>query len=65
VVVPGSADLTGLGTAQLALIGAGLADLDSLPPAPPPRRRVDPTPPLPAAARERFREAVRRAGAWR
>jgi glycerol kinase len=65
VVVPGSADLTGLGVAQLALIGAALADLDSLPPGSPPRRRVDPTPPLPAAARERFGEAVRRAGCWR
>jgi glycerol kinase len=65
VVVPGSADLTGLGTAQLALIGAGLAEFDDPPPAPPPRRHVEPTPPLPASARARFRDAVRRASAWR
>ena len=39
--VPSSADLTGLGTAQMAMIGAGLATPETLPPGarpPPPRR---------------------------
>ena len=65
VVVAGSADLTGLGCAQLALIGAGLADVDSLPPPPPARNRVTSSTPLSDAARKRFREAVKRCSAWR
>jgi glycerol kinase len=65
VVVAGSADLTGLGCAQLALIGAGLAELDSLPPAPPARNRVTSATPLSEAARKRFRDAVKRCSAWR
>jgi glycerol kinase len=65
VVVAGSADLTGLGCAQLALIGAGLADLDSLPPPPPARNRVTSSTPLSEAARKRFRDAVKRCSNWR
>jgi glycerol kinase len=65
VVVAGSADLTGLGCAQLALIGAGLADLDTLPPPPPARNRVTSATPLSEAARKRFRDAVKRCSAWR
>jgi glycerol kinase len=65
VTVAGSADLTGLGCAQLALIGAGLADLDSLPPPPPARASVAPSTPLSEAARQRFRDAVKRCSAWR
>ncbi|HZF35866.1 MAG TPA: FGGY-family carbohydrate kinase, partial [Candidatus Angelobacter sp.] len=65
VVVAGSADLTGLGCAQLALIGAGLADLDTLPPPPPARNRVTSATPLPEAARKRFRDAVKRCSNWR
>ena len=65
LVVAGSADLTGLGCAQLALIGAGLADLDSLPPPPPARNRVTSATPLSDAARKRFRDAVKRCSAWR
>jgi glycerol kinase len=65
VTVAGSADLTGLGCAQLALIGAGLADLDSLPPPPPARASVAPSAPLSAAARQRFRDAVKRCSNWR
>lgn len=65
VTVAGSADLTGLGCAQLTLIGAGLADLDSLPPAPPPRAHIGPSAALSDSARARFREAVRRCSAWR
>src|SRR5262249_57160390 len=47
VVVAGSADLTGLGCAQLALIGAGLADLARLPPPPPPPNPPHSSLPLP------------------
>ncbi len=65
VVVAGSADLTGLGCAQLALIGAGLADLDTLPPPPPARNRVTSASPLSDAARKRFRDAIKRCSAWR
>ncbi len=65
VVVAGSADLTGLGCAQLALIGSGLADLDSLPPPPPARNRVTSSTPLSDAARKRFRDAVKRCSNWR
>jgi glycerol kinase len=42
VQAPSSADLTGLGTAQMAMIGAGLAALESLPPAPAPRPSLAP-----------------------
>jgi glycerol kinase len=65
VVVAGSADLTGLGCAQLALIGAGLADIDTLPPPPPARNRVTSSTPLSDAARKRFRDAVKRCSGWR
>jgi glycerol kinase len=65
VVVAGSADLTGLGCAQLALIGAGLADLDSLPPLPAARNSVTSSTSLSDAARKRFREAVKRCSNWR
>ena len=65
VAAPGSADLTALGAAQLAMIGAGLCDIDSLPAAPVERRREAGEPPLPARARERFRSAVERSRDWR
>jgi len=65
VAVPGSADLTGLGAAQLAMIGAGLCDINSLPPAPPERCRKTGNPPLSNHLRERFRSAVERCSAWR
>jgi glycerol kinase len=65
VVVPSSAELTGLGTAQLALIGAGKARMDSMPPAPPPARRIEPAMPLSSELHARFAEAVRRARNWR
>lgn len=63
VMVPSSAELTGLGTAQLALIGAGAADAASLPP-PPPQRRVT-AEPLGHELHARFAEAVQRARNWR
>jgi glycerol kinase len=65
IAVPGSADLTVLGTAQLAMIGAGHCDIDSLPPAPPERRRESGKPELPEAIRTRFRNAIRRCRGWR
>jgi glycerol kinase len=65
VRVPSSAELTGLGAAQLAMIGAGLADIDNLPPAPPPKMEIAPAAPLSTALHERFDEAVRRSGNWR
>ena len=65
VNVPASADLTGLGTAQLTLIGAGLANIDSLPPAPPPRRIAQPQGRLSKAGRARFAAALARCRNWR
>jgi glycerol kinase len=65
IVVPSSAELTGLGAAQLALIGAGRASVDSLPPAPPPSRRIIPDRPLAPELHARFADAVRRARDWR
>ena len=65
VQVPGSAELTGLGAAQMAMIGAGLATLETLPPAPPARRLAAPGAPFDPATRARFAEAVARARNWR
>jgi glycerol kinase len=65
VQVPSSAELTGLGTAGMAMIGVGLAAPETLPPAPAPRRLAAPAAPLDPAARARFTEAVVRARNWR
>jgi glycerol kinase len=65
VSVPASADLTGMGTAQLALIGAGLATIHSLPPAPPPKRVARPLGRLSKTARAKFAEALARCRNWR
>ena len=65
VSVPSIADLTGLGCAQMALIGAGLATAETLPPAPAPRRLAERRRPVSEAARARFREAVQRCRNWR
>ncbi len=62
--VPASAELTGLGAAQLALIGAGQATLDTLPD-PAPRAEIAPQAPLPRTLHARFAEAVNRSKAWR
>jgi glycerol kinase len=65
IVVPGTADLTALGTAQLAMIGAGLCGIDSLPP-PPALRRRESTGRVPTSEhRVRFRDAIKRSGRWR
>jgi glycerol kinase len=65
VRVPSSAELTGLGAAQLAMIGAGLAAPETLPPSPPPKAEIAPGAPLPADLHARFTEAVERSKAWR
>ncbi len=65
VRVPSSTELTGLGAAQLAMIGAGLASLDALPPPPPPRAEIVPGAPLLGGLHARFAEAVERSKAWR
>jgi len=65
VRIPPSAELTGLGAAQLAMIGAGLADLDSLPPPPPPKAEIAPSAPLSTELHARFAAAIERSKAWR
>ncbi|HEY1384786.1 MAG TPA: FGGY family carbohydrate kinase [Dongiaceae bacterium] len=65
VRVPSSAELTGLGAAQLAMIGAGLANLDTLPPPPPPKTEIAPAAPLSAELRAQFSEAIARSRGWR
>ncbi len=65
VSVAGSADLTGLGTAQMTMIGAGLARPESLPPAARRSRTISPQGRLTAAGRARFGEALARCRNWR
>lgn len=65
VVVPSTGELTGLGTAQLALIGAGRARPDGLPATSMASRRIAPTNVLPADLHARFADAVRRSRDWR
>lgn len=63
--IPGSTELTCLGTAYLAMIGSGLAsDTNALPPEPPPKAIINPRQSL-ANLRERFSEAVTRSQGWR
>jgi glycerol kinase len=63
--VPSNAELTGLGAAQLAMIGAGLARPDTLPPPPPPKAEIAPASPLARDLHARFDAAVERSKAWR
>jgi glycerol kinase len=65
VRVPSSTELTGLGAAQLAMIGAGLAEIDTLPPPPPPKTEVAPEAPLSRDLHDRFEAAVERSKFWR
>jgi glycerol kinase len=65
LTVPATTELTGLGAAQFALIGAGLASIDTLPPAPPADRIVTAEAPLPADLIARFGDAVSRCRNWR
>jgi glycerol kinase len=62
IIVPATADLTAMGTARMALRGAGLRDL---PPLPAPLARVTPGQPIPETQGARFREALNRARNWR
>ncbi len=65
VVVPSTPDLTGLGCAQFAFVGAGLGPVETLPPVAPPDRTVNPDTPLSAELHARFADAVERARHWR
>ena len=62
VLVPSSTDLTALGTARMAMRGAGVS---GLPPLPPPERTIEPVSPLDPALHIRFSEALRRAKDWK
>ena len=62
VLVPSSVNLTALGTARMALMGAGAPELPALPP---PRHFIAPAGGFGAEASSRFAEAVTRARAWR
>ena len=62
VIVQNSSELTGLGTARLAMVGAGVKDL---PPAPPPRMLIRPEAPLGGQFRQKFSEAVARSRNWK
>ena len=65
IVVPSAPDLTGLGCAQLAFVGAGLSPVAALPPTDAPDHVVEPGDVLPAALHERFADAVERSRGWR
>ncbi len=62
VVVSSSADLTGLGIARMAMLGAGAK---ALPPLPQPSQAFVPLDPLPANLHSRFGIAVLRAKGWK
>lgn len=64
IVIPASTELTGLGTAQLALIGAGLATIDTLPPPPAPKAQLA-AGKLADEHRMKFHTAVTRSRNWR
>ena len=62
VIVAGSADLTALGTARMAMIGAGAK---TLPPLPRPKQSYDPIDPVSAKLLSRFDIAVIRSKGWK
>jgi glycerol kinase len=62
VVVQESPELTGLGTARMAMLGAGVK---SLPPLNAPRTENKPDAPLSPEQKRRFAEAVNRARNWK
>ncbi|MFN0192281.1 MAG: FGGY family carbohydrate kinase [Aestuariivirga sp.] len=62
IAVPGSAELTALGTARLAMLGAGAK---SIPPLPQLKQKISPKSFDAAAARRIFSEAVARAKNWK
>jgi glycerol kinase len=65
VSLPATAELTGLGAAQMALVGAGLATIDDPALAVAPRLSVAPDRPLDDALLVRFQAAVERSRGWR
>ena len=62
VIVQDSSELTGLGTARLAMLGAGVKDL---PPTPPPRAKIQADAPISKEFKQKFGEAVSRARNWK
>ncbi len=62
VVVAGSPDLTALGTARMAMLGAGAK---TLPPLPNPKHSYQPTDPISAKLLSRFDIAVIRSKGWK
>ena len=62
VIVQESPELTGLGTARMAMRGAGVK---TLPPLPAPRAEIIPDAPLSPELKQRFSEAVKRAKNWK
>jgi sugar (pentulose or hexulose) kinase len=62
VIVQESPELTGLGTARMAMHGAGLS---VLPPLPAPHAEITPDAPLSPELKQRFQEAIKRAKNWK
>ncbi|MES1151432.1 MAG: FGGY family carbohydrate kinase, partial [Dongia sp.] len=65
ITVPASLELTGQGCALFALIGAGIATIDTLPPAPAPQASIAAGAPLDPTLRRKFADAVERCRNWR
>jgi len=65
LTVPASVELTGQGCALFALIGAGLATIDNLPPEPAPQAVIEPEAPLDRQLKDKFADAVERCRGWR
>jgi glycerol kinase len=65
LTVPASMELTGQGCALFALIGAGLATIDRMPPEAPPQTSITPEKPLNPALHSKFAAAVERSRNWR
>jgi glycerol kinase len=62
VIVQSSPELTALGAARLAMLGAGVK---SLPPLPPPRFEIKPDPPVSADLKQKFADAISRSRNWK
>jgi glycerol kinase len=62
LIVQESSELTGLGTARIAMRGAGLKSLPQLPET---RASIKPDAPLGPELKQRFSEAVKRAKNWK
>jgi len=62
IVVQESPELTGLGTARMAMCGAGVKALPSLPV---PRAEIAPDASLSQEQKQRFSEAIKRAKNWK